>query len=383
MQVRVKLPAGPRIELTNFCKAIAEALRPTAVRHFEGIECIVAKMQKFRRPMVQPDENDERLASGQSQTALQVNGNDEPSQPLQERREAEKRRASEVPHESDSQLQAVELSEAPYPLTADERHALNRILSSLPPLRYPIADDDKAAFLSAWSGLNDRPAWEPILMCAADLERYKMEQGEIQIRHQRALRDEFERGRLKAVDAGHAPVVALAPGGFLLRESAIAYLNRCGLVPDDGYLDADTGCNDQSPEPAYAQAPATMPFEARTPIVEQSMVPEPGQAKGYVVDVKENDPDSKGGRVDAAGLPQAVPSIEKQKVGKVARLPRVIELTGLGRSSIYNRMDPRSRYYDSTFPRCFSLSTSESGAVGWDEEEIKAWVAARASRVGA
>ncbi|KVS12345.1 hypothetical protein WK29_17675 [Burkholderia vietnamiensis] len=74
--------------------------------------------------------------------------------------------------------------------------------------------------------------------------------------------------------------------------------------------------------------------------------------------------------------------VEKRKVGKVARLPRVIELTGLRRSSIYNRMDSRSPYYDSTFPRCFSLSTSESGAVGWDEEEIKAWVAARASRAG-
>ncbi|MGU7775219.1 hypothetical protein ACV229_34240 [Burkholderia sp. MR1-5-21] len=239
VQVRVKLPSGPLIELTNFCKAIAEALRPTAARHFEGIECIVAKMQKFHRPMVQPDDNDERLALGQSQAAPQVKGNDEPSQPHQERRDAEKQGALEVPHESDLQQQVVELSEAPYPLTEDERRVLNRILPSLPPLRYPIADDDKAAFLNVWSGLSDRPAWEPILMSAADLERYKMEQGQIQIRHQRALRDEFARRRLTAVDAGHAPLVTLAPGGFILRESAIAYLNRCGLVSDDGDLDAD------------------------------------------------------------------------------------------------------------------------------------------------
>ncbi|AXW35045.1 hypothetical protein CJO88_05630 [Ralstonia solanacearum] len=71
-----------------------------------------------------------------------------------------------------------------------------------------------------------------------------------------------------------------------------------------------------------------------------------------------------------------------RKVGKVARLPRVIELTGLGRSSIYNRMDSRSPYYDPTFPKCFSLSANENGAVGWDEEQVREWVAAQAAGTG-
>lgn len=382
MQVRVKLPAGPLIELTSFCKAIAEALRPTEVRHFEGIECVVAKMQKFHRSMMQPDASGGQLAAGQSQTALQVKGSDEVSQPLQERLEAEEQRASEVSHASDSQQLAVGLSEAPYPLTKDERRELSRILPSLPPLQYPIADDDKAAFLNAWFSLSDRPAWEPILMSAADLERYKTEQREIQIRHQRALRDEFARGRLSAVDAAHTPVVALASGSLILRDSAVAYLRRCGLAPDDGDVSIDIERNDQSPEPKRRLAPATMPVAVRAPIVVESVAPTRDESEGRAVDVKENDPNSKCGRVDVAGLPQPTSGTEKRKVGKVARLPRVIELTGLGRSSIYNRMDSRSKYYDPSFPRCFSLSTSESGAVGWDEEEIKAWVAARASRAG-
>ncbi|MGK8200694.1 AlpA family phage regulatory protein [Burkholderia cepacia] len=380
MQVRVKLPAGPLIELTSFCKAIAEALRPTAARHFEGIECIVAKMQKFRRPMVQPDDSDERLAAGQSQTALQVKGRDEPSQPIQERREAEERRASEVSHASGSQQQGVGLSEAPYLLTEDERRVLSRMLPSLPPLRYPITDDDKAAFLNAWSGLSDRPVWEPILMSAADLERYKMEQREIQIRHQWALRDEFARGRLTAVDAAYTPVVTLAPGSFILRDSAVAYLSRCGLALDDDEVGVGIERHDQSPEPTHA--PATMPLEAPTLVVKEFVAPTKDASRGRVADVNQNDPDSKGDRADAVELLQPTIGVEKRKVGKVARLPRVIELTGLRRSSIYNRMDSRSPYYDSTFPRCFSLSTSESGAVGWDEEEIKAWVTARASRAG-
>lgn len=376
MQVRVKLPAGPLIELTNFCNAIAEALRPTAVRHFEGIECIIAKMQKFYQPMAAPDGSAERLLAGQSNSTLPGKANDKPGQPLQERREAEEQHLSEVSHASDSQQQVVGLSEAPYPLTEDERRVLSRMLPSLPPLRYPIADDDKAAFLDGWSGLSDRPAWEPILMSAADLERYKMEQREIQIRHHRALRDEFARGRLAAVNAAHTPIVALAPGSFILRDSAVAYLSRCGLAVADDEVGVDIERHDQSPEPTYA--PASMPLEAPTSVVTKSVVPTRDESEGCIVDVKETDLNSKSGRVDAVGLPQPSIGVEKRKVGKVARLPRVIELTGLGRSSIYNRMDSRSPYYDSAFPRCFPLSTSGKGAVGWDEEEIKAWVAQRA-----
>ncbi|RQS04992.1 AlpA family phage regulatory protein [Burkholderia sp. Bp9002] len=122
-----------------------------------------------------------------------------------------------------------------------------------------------------------------------------------------------------------------------------------------------------------------MPVAVRAPIVVEPVAPASDEAEGRIVDVKENDLGSKGSRVDVDGLPQPTPDGEKRKVVKVARLPRVIELTGLGRSSIYNRMDSRSRYYDPTFPRCFSLSTSENGAVGWDELQVCAWVAAQAA----
>ncbi|MCA8355095.1 helix-turn-helix transcriptional regulator [Burkholderia cepacia] len=65
-----------------------------------------------------------------------------------------------------------------------------------------------------------------------------------------------------------------------------------------------------------------------------------------------------------------------QPQGKVARLKRICELTGLGRSSIYNRMNSRSPHYDPTFPRSFLPGATANSAVGWNEEEIQAWVAA-------
>nr|WP_244391520.1 AlpA family phage regulatory protein [Burkholderia pseudomallei] len=66
-----------------------------------------------------------------------------------------------------------------------------------------------------------------------------------------------------------------------------------------------------------------------------------------------------------------------QPRGKVARIERVCEITGLGRSTVYNRMNSRSPHYDPTFPRSFSLGATANSAVGWNEEEIQAWVTAQ------
>ncbi len=376
VQARVKLPSGPLIELSDFCKAIAEALRPTAVQHFEGIECIVGKMQRYRPSTPQLADNDEP-AMEHSRTASQSDAEQAVERPYQDQRGADVQAASGPTTESDAQQQNVELSEAPYRLTEDDRRALSRLLSGLPPLRYPISDDDKTAFLDAWSSATGRPSWEPILMTAADMDRYKIEQTEIQVRHQRALRDEFARGRFTAVDAGHAPVVALALGSFIPAEYAIAYLKRCGLVPDDGDVGPDAERNDQSPEPMLA--PAVMPPQNPTLKAKERAASTTEGQHARAVDAKENNPDSANGRDNEGKSPQSTPDTTMRPVGKVARLPRVIELTGLGRSSIYNRMDSRSPYYDPTFPRCFSLSASENGAVGWDEEKVRAWVAAQAA----
>ena len=52
----------------------------------------------------------------------------------------------------------------------------------------------------------------------------------------------------------------------------------------------------------------------------------------------------------------------------ILRLPQVIVRTGLGRSTIYNRIDAGA------FPRLVNLG---GRAVGWIEEEINDWLIAR------
>lgn len=59
---------------------------------------------------------------------------------------------------------------------------------------------------------------------------------------------------------------------------------------------------------------------------------------------------------------------------RILRLKQVIEITGLSRSAIYDRLDSKSRRYDAWFPKQLKLGTSSNAAVGWVEGEIMDWL---------
>lgn len=63
--------------------------------------------------------------------------------------------------------------------------------------------------------------------------------------------------------------------------------------------------------------------------------------------------------------------------GRIIRLKAVMKLTGLSRSTIYDRMNPKSPRHDPSFPKQFSLggTSKRASAVGWMEEEVLAWIA--------
>ena len=66
----------------------------------------------------------------------------------------------------------------------------------------------------------------------------------------------------------------------------------------------------------------------------------------------------------------------------ICRLPQLLQLVGLGRSSIYARFNPRSRYFDPSFPRPVPLHgpCQMRGAVGWRLGEVLAWLDAQAGK---
>ncbi|QHQ34884.1 helix-turn-helix transcriptional regulator [Algicella marina] len=58
----------------------------------------------------------------------------------------------------------------------------------------------------------------------------------------------------------------------------------------------------------------------------------------------------------------------------VIRRPEVEARTGLSRSSIYAKLDPKSRYHDPDFPRPVRIGVR---SVAWSEREIAEWLVSR------
>lgn len=69
-------------------------------------------------------------------------------------------------------------------------------------------------------------------------------------------------------------------------------------------------------------------------------------------------------------------TVIKATRSRIIRLKEVMQLTGLSRSTIYDRMNPKSPRHDLSFPRNFSLggTSKRASAVGWMEEEVLAWI---------
>lgn len=58
----------------------------------------------------------------------------------------------------------------------------------------------------------------------------------------------------------------------------------------------------------------------------------------------------------------------------VLRAAGVQKKGGFGHSTLYNMINPASKYYDPTFPKPIRLG---AGSVGWVEAEVDAWIASR------
>lgn len=59
---------------------------------------------------------------------------------------------------------------------------------------------------------------------------------------------------------------------------------------------------------------------------------------------------------------------------RAIRLNQVCAITGLSRSSIYEKGSARSKYYDASFPASFKLGMR---SVAWNEHEVEQWLKSR------
>jgi len=67
---------------------------------------------------------------------------------------------------------------------------------------------------------------------------------------------------------------------------------------------------------------------------------------------------------------------EPKAVVEIIRARKLIEMLGIGRSTLYDWQNKRSPRFDPTFPKRIRLGKA---SVGWLLEEVIAWIAARAN----
>lgn len=56
---------------------------------------------------------------------------------------------------------------------------------------------------------------------------------------------------------------------------------------------------------------------------------------------------------------------------RIIRLPELTEMIGLARSTIYDKLNIKSKRYDSDFPQAIKLGLS---AVGWRQSDVNQWI---------
>ncbi len=61
-------------------------------------------------------------------------------------------------------------------------------------------------------------------------------------------------------------------------------------------------------------------------------------------------------------------------ITQMLNITMVIELTGLSRSTIYEMINPKSKYYEPAFPKKVNLTTNR---VAWVASEINDWIESR------
>jgi transposase-like protein len=233
VQACVELSSDPLIEYLDFCRAIAEAVCPTGEKRLEGIECVTGKIWIGHVPIPESAFALGQPPQGWQSVLLSEDGrtlNDLlPSSDLA----MSKEHVAELPLGTVSHRPMIGELSLPFLISEAERSVLAELLLNLPPLRYPMSEEERAAFMEAYCNLPNHPMWIPDLVTDATIQQRKMKQDNVLASHRQALRQEIEAGRLNPVDRDHTRVANLMAGTFIPRSQAISYLERHGLAYDD------------------------------------------------------------------------------------------------------------------------------------------------------
>jgi prophage regulatory protein len=84
---------------------------------------------------------------------------------------------------------------------------------------------------------------------------------------------------------------------------------------------------------------------------------------------------TQGGGLDETSVFQTKPELEMQKdypsLKNIVRLVKLLLILSVSRSTVYNWMNPKSKYYRPEFPKPIKISKS---AIGWLESDIQGFI---------
>lgn len=331
-------------------------------------------------------------------------------------------------------------------LTEGDQECLRELVikhaGALPPLRAVMSRREMLTFRRAFRRIEVRPEWEPVLRIEWDIEQIRNSRREARRLHDAALKNEIAQGRIRHFDRDRVPV---APHferiTYLPWEDAQTYLEPSKLdlqrlmygppetpiptvlpreapvlvSPSDGdVLRAEKRkYRDWSPEvrrrltelvrsgqteiaatefnisETYAKQQATR-FEREAAI---EGLPATARASSSPYDARDSTPG------DFSAASYVSPDNKSQSRGaqnpalppekKVLRMQELEQLLSISRSMIYEYLNPKSKYYDSTFPKRVALNGqpvssekkgSSGGAVRFYTSEILEWLEKRPRR---
>lgn len=61
---------------------------------------------------------------------------------------------------------------------------------------------------------------------------------------------------------------------------------------------------------------------------------------------------------------------------RIIRMPELVQMLGLSRSTIYDKLNTKSPRHDAQFPRAIKIGNS---AIGWRQSEINQWIVDRSN----
>lgn len=280
-------------------------------------------------------------------------------------------------------------------MTTAEREAVLRILPGLPP-HTGMSAKDREAFMDAYLQHPDRLPWKPVFVSEETVVANSLHILQIQEKHLLALQQEIASASIVAFDHHHISTSLAGRNTFIRREDALSYLKarRFRTTEDPGPLSASS-----APKPRVSAARPIAPTKASSSehqreSADADFISSPKSASTAAapsipvesiptVSVSALSPATKppaphkGSKARRALEKSAETSLEleKQDTATVILRRRQVEVrTALSRSAIYDRLDPNSPRYDSTFPKQLKLG---GHGVGWIESEIEAWLSMR------